>query len=155
MEQVQRTDGVEPAGLQVSTPRGGWPRVLLPLLLVVLACLAFRLPLAKGEPKLLCPVPPGVWSQPWKLLLPFDLGGGRYRWTTTGYVPIDLGNRVLPAPKLFVAPSVPARRPVQISFSLSRGRTKSVNGLSPCVERTTTASGSSNPVSQYTSLWAR
>src|SRR5437867_1529262 len=79
-----------------------WRTQAAPLLVVLLICLAFRLPLARGERALLYPLGPELLAQPWQLLLPFDLGGHRYRWTTTGFAVVGLLNLVLPAPMIFL-----------------------------------------------------
>lgn len=80
-----------------------WGRALFPLLLILLLLLLLRLPLATGSRELAYPLDSKLAKeQPWKLLLPVDCGGGRYRWTPTGYVVIDLLNRCVPAPRIFV-----------------------------------------------------
>jgi hypothetical protein len=79
-----------------------WVRVVWPMLAILLACTACRLPLATGEARLAYGLPPHLVAKPLKLLLPFDFGGGRYRWSPTGYVPLGLLNLALPAPLIFV-----------------------------------------------------
>lgn len=90
---------------QAATTEAHWTkciRVVLPLLVILTTCVGFRLLLAKGEARILHAIEPELVAQPWKLLLPYDLGGGRYRWTTTGFVPIGLLNLWMPAPYIFV-----------------------------------------------------
>ncbi len=79
-----------------------WIHVGWPLLVILFACILCRLPLATGEPRLLFELDPELVAQPWKLLLPFDFGGGRYRWTPTGHVPLGLLNLCMPAPVIFL-----------------------------------------------------
>src|SRR5204862_415743 len=59
---------------------------------------------------------------------------------------VEYGRVRAAAPNLSFARSTPARRPVQVSFSLSRGRTKSVYRSSREGATTATASGSEKPV---------
>jgi hypothetical protein len=91
---------------QATTAWAGWGRrlrIVAPLLVILVACVGFRMLLAKGEHRLLHTLDPELLAQPWKLLMPFDLGGGgRYRWTPTGFVPIGLLNLWMPGPYIFV-----------------------------------------------------
>jgi hypothetical protein len=104
MSSISFTQAAAPAAPALAAPRAwiAFLRVAAPLLAILAACVLFRLPLATGNARLNTPLDPELLAQPWKLLLPFDFGEGRYRWTPTGYVPIGLLNLVMPAPYIFV-----------------------------------------------------
>jgi hypothetical protein len=83
-------------------PSRGWFAILWPLCAVIAACLPLRLLLARGERLLLQPLSDELLARPWLLLLPFDFGGHRYRWSPTGHVVLGLLNLVCRAPVMFV-----------------------------------------------------
>lgn len=93
------------AGVPISGALARWSagwRVVWPLLVIAVACVLFRLPMAHGPSELVHRLDPELLQTPWKLLLPIDFGGERYRWAPTGYVLLWLINLKVSAPLIFV-----------------------------------------------------